>query len=151
MLAPRLFTENNVFDDFFNDYGFGRAFRDIDRRLYGKHAAKEMLTDVREKDDHYELLVDLPGFHKEDIKVELTDGYLTITAEKGLEEKDDDKNGKLLRQERWYGTMQRSFYVGDEVRNNEVSAKFDGGVLTIHLPKKEAQKALPEGNRIMIE
>lgn len=150
MLAPKLFAENNLFNDFFNDYGFMKAFDNIDQKLYGKHAIKEMLTDVRDKGDHYELLVDLPGFHKENIKVELDEGYLTITAEKGIEEKDDN-NGRFVRQERYYGTMQRSFYVGEAIKVEDITGKFEGGVLAINIPKKEEQKALPANNQITIE
>lgn len=151
MLTPRLFTEVNLFDDLFNDYGFMKAFDTVDRKLYGKHASKEMLTDVRDKDDHYELLIDLPGFKKEDIKVEFKDGYLTITAEKGLEENEDDKEGRLIRKERYFGTMQRSFFIGDNITSEEITGKFEGGVLAIKVPKKDAKTEIQATNRIMIE
>ena len=107
MLIPSIFGEN-LFDEFFNDWN--REFRNMDRQLYGKNAAREMKTDVHEHEDHYEVDIDLPGFKKEDINLELQNGYLTVSATKGLEK---ETKGKTIRQERYVGSMQRSFYVGD--------------------------------------
>ena len=148
MLAPRIFTEN-LFDDLFDDFPF-RSLENVDRKLYGKHASKEMLTDVKEHEDHYEVEIDLPGFKKEDIKVELHDGYLTITAAKGLKEEEKNKAGKIVRQERYSGTMSRSFYVGEQMTAEDIKAKYEDGVLSLDVPKKE-EKKLPEKHTIMIE
>lgn len=148
MLTPRIYTEN-LFDDWFDDFPF-RSLENVDRKLYGKHAAKEMLTDVKEHEDHYEVEIDLPGFKKEDIKVELNDGYLTITAAKGLKEEEKNKAGKIVRQERYSGTMSRSFYVGEQMTAEDITAKYEDGVLSLNVPKKE-EKKIPEKHTIMIE
>ena len=148
MLTPRIYTDN-LFDDWFDDFPF-RSLENVDRKLYGKHAAKEMLTDVKEHEDHYEVEIDLPGFKKEDIKVELNEGYLTITANKGLKEEEKNKTGKIVRQERYSGTMSRSFYVGEQITAEDITAKYEDGVLSLNVPKKE-EKKLPETHTIMIE
>ena len=148
MLTPRIYTEN-LFDDWFDDFPF-RELDNVDRKLYGKHAVREMLTDVREHEDHYDVEIDLPGFKKDEIKVELNKGYLTITASKGMDEDEKDKKGKVVRQERYAGVMQRSFYVGEELTHEDIKAKYEDGVLTLNVPKKE-QKKLPEEHTIMIE
>lgn len=147
MLRPGFFTEN-LFDDWMDD--FEKEFRGIDRKLYGKRAGREMLTDVREHEDHYQVEVDLPGFKKENIQLELKDGYLTITAAKGLDQDTKNTQGKIVRQERYAGTLQRSFYVGEQITPEEIKAKFEDGVLTLEVPKKD-QKALPHKTTIMIE
>lgn len=143
MLAPRIFTDS-IFDDFFND------FNDIDKRLYGKHANREMLTDIKEHDDRYDVEIDLPGFKKDEIKVGLENGYLTISAAKGFNKEDENKEGKLIRQEKYYGTMQRSFYVGDNIMREDIKAKYEDGVLTLSVPKKEKPKQI-ESKYIAIE
>ena len=110
MLLPSIFGEN-LFDDWF-DFP---DFRDLDRvekKLYGKHAARLMKTDVHEQEDQYEVDMDLPGFKKEEISLELNNGYLTVSAAKGLDKDENDRKGKLIRQERYAGSMQRSFYAG---------------------------------------
>ena len=147
---PTVFGENlmDVFDDF--DRNFFRGFGNVDRALYGKHAQHMMKTDVKETDEGYEVDVDLPGFKKDDIHLELNNGYLTISTEKSLEKTNENKKGKMLRQERYAGVMQRSFYVGDSVTETDVKASYESGVLHIRVPKKEAQK-LPEKNTILIE
>ena len=109
-----------------------------------------MKTDVHEHEDHYEVDIDLPGFAKDEIKIELNNGYLTVSAAKGLDKDQNDKKGKLIRQERYAGAMQRSFYVGEELTEEDVKASFKHGVLSLCLPKKEA-KAVPEKKTIMIE
>ena len=119
-----------------------------ERALYGKNAARMMKTDVKETDEGYELAVDLPGMKKDEIHLDLQNGYLTISTQKNLENK-EEKNGKLLRQERYTGTMQRSFYVGDNLTEEDVQAKYEDGVLTVKLPKKEAKKD-PEKKQILI-
>ena len=149
MLLPSIFGEN-LLDDFM-DFPKMRDFGgDIDRKLYGKRASKVMKTDVREHDDNYELVVDLPGFKKEEINLTLDDGYLSISATKGLNKEEKDKEGKLIRQERYSGSMQRSFYVGDNLTEEDIKAKFENGVLKLNIPKTNAQK-LPEKKTIMIE
>ncbi len=148
MLLPSIFGEN-LFDDWF-DFP---DFRDLDRterKLYGRHADRLMKTDVHEMEDHYEVDIDLPGFKKEEITLELQNGYLTVSAAKGLDQDDKNKKGKLIRQERYAGAMQRSFYVGDELKEEDVKASFKHGVLSLELPKKQ-QPNLPEKKTIMIE
>ena len=147
MLMPSIFGEN-LFDEFFGD--LDRRTRDMDRRLYGKNAAREMKTDVREHGDHYEVDIDLPGFKKEEITLELQNGYLTVTAAKGLDKDETTKKGKVIRRERYSGAMQRSFYVGDGVEETDVKAKYENGVLKLSIPKKEHKK-LPEHHNIAIE
>ena len=146
MLMPSIFGEN-LFDEFFGDWD--REMRRMDRQLYGKNAAREMKTDVHEHEDHYEVNIDVPGFRKEDITLELQNGYLTVTASKGLDKDETTKKGKVIRQERWAGTLQRSFYVGDTLTEEDVQAKYEDGVLHVALPKKEARK-VPEKKQILI-
>lgn len=147
---PTVFGENlmDVFDDF--DRSFFRGFGNIDHTLYGKHAQHMMKTDVKELEDSYEVDIDLPGFKKDEIGIELKEGYLTITASKGVEKDEEDKKTRrVIRQERYSGTSQRTFYVGD-VKPEEVKCKYDAGVLMIEFPKKDARKV--EGpHTIMIE
>ena len=147
---PTVFGENllDVFDDFDRDFfrGFGRP----EHVLYGKNVGRMMKTDVKETDEGYELDVELPGFKKEEIKLELNSGYLTISTEKSLEKNDSERKGKILRQERYMGTMQRSFYVGDSITEEDIKAKYENGVLSLTLPKKEAKK-VPEKKTILIE
>ena len=145
MLMPSIFAEN-LFDDWF-DFP---SFRNMDRQLYGRHFAREMKTDVHEHDDKYELDIDLPGFKKDEIKLSLENGYLSVSAAKGLDKEEKDKKGKLIRQERYAGAMQRSFYVGDAVKQEDVKAKFEDGVLKLSIPKNETEK-LPEKQYIAIE
>ena len=149
MLVPSIFAEN-LFDDFFEDFPMPREFRNIDRRLYGKNAAREMKTDVHEHEDHYEVDIDLPGFKKDEITLTLENGYLTVNAAKGVDKDETDKRGKLIRQERYAGALQRSFYVGDALTEQDIAAKFENGVLSLSVPKQEARK-LPEKKVIMIE
>lgn len=145
-MLPSIFGEN-LFDDFFDD-GFLNAFGGRNP-LFGKHAKNMMKTDVRETDSTYEIDVDLPGFKKDEISIDLSNGYLTIQAAKGLDKDEEDKKGRYIRRERYAGSMSRSFYVGD-VKPEEVSAKFENGILTLDVPKA-GQKKLPENNRICIE
>ncbi|MBO7358364.1 MAG: Hsp20/alpha crystallin family protein [Clostridia bacterium] len=147
MLMPSIFGEN-LFDEFFGD--LDREFRHMDRRLYGKNAAREMKTDVHEHEDRYEVDIDLPGFKKEDVTLELENGYMTVTASKGVDKDEKTEKGKLIRQERYAGALQRSFYVGEALTREDISAKLEHGVLSINVPKKEARK-LPEKQTIMIE
>ena len=148
MLAPSIFEEKFM-DDLF---GFPemREFDDLEKKLYGRRAGRMMKTDVREKDDNFEVVIDLPGFKKEEITVELNDGYLTINAAKGLDKDENDKKGKLIRQERYAGSMSRSFYIGENVQTQDVEATYRHGVLKLTIPKKAMEK-VPEKNLIAIE
>ncbi|MBR4471671.1 MAG: Hsp20/alpha crystallin family protein [Erysipelotrichaceae bacterium] len=149
MLTPKIFTDN-VFDDWFDPFGMMKEMNRVDRKLYGKHTNREMLMDVKDHEDHYEVEIDLPGFRKEDINIELNDGYMTVSASKGLDEDEKDHKGKIVRQERYSGMMSRSFYVGEGITNEEVHAKFENGVLKLDIPKKEYEK-IAHKNTIMIE
>ena len=148
MLYPSIFAEN-LFDDLM-DFSFPTFGEDINRKLYGKHSGRMMKTDVHEHDDHYEADIDLPGFKKDEIELNLENGYLTVSASRGLDKDEKDKKGKLIRQERYAGAMQRSFYVGEHVKEEDVKAKFEDGVLKLTVPKKEAEK-VPEKKLIQIE
>ena len=147
-MLPMIFGEN-LFDDLFNDT-FERNMWNANKELYGKHASHIMKTDVHETEDGYELAIDLPGFAKEDINVQLKNGYLPISAAKGLDKEETDKKTKrVIRQERYSGSCQRTFYVGD-VKSEDVKCKYESGVLTIDVPKYE-QKKLAESSSISIE
>ena len=140
MLMPSIFGES-LFDDWFDD--FDRQMQHMDRRLYGRNAKREMKTDVREKEDGYEIDMDLPGFKKDQVELSLENGYLTVTANKGFDKDEKDKQGRMIRQERYAGSMQRSFYVGQNMTEEDVKAHFEDGVLHLNLPKKDARK-VPE-------
>ncbi len=152
MLAPSIFEENFIDDLFGFPYmkEFDDMNRDMERKLYGRKASRMMKTDIREKDDNYEVSIDLPGFRKEDITVELNDGYITISASKNLD-RDENKKGKMIRQERYAGSMSRSFYVGENVQKEDIEANYRHGVLNLTIPKKAAEKKIPEKNLIAIE
>ena len=153
MLLPSIFGEN-LFDDFFDDVPFfdNRAENQIEKKLYGRHAHNVMKTDIKETDDNYELIVDLPGFKKDEIKVSLEDGYLTIEAAKGLDEDEQEKEtGKYIRKERYAGACQRSFYVGDNLTQEDIKGEFKHGILTLNVPKKEAKPAVETNKYIAIE
>lgn len=142
---PSIFGENLFNDDWMN---FG--FPEVDKALYGKHAAHEMKTDVRETDSGYEVDIDLPGFKKDEIDVQLDNGYLSISAAKGLDKEEKDKEGKYIRKERYAGSMSRSFYVGDAITEDDIKAKYESGILRLSIPKKEA-KQVETTKRIAIE
>lgn len=165
MMRPSIYGEN-LFDDFFNDDFFWDDSweREFNKRmnqlakaskknpLFGKNAKNLMKTDVRELDDHYEVDVDLPGFKKEDVNAVLENGYITINAAKGLDKSEKDKKtGKFLRQERYTGALSRSFYIGNEYKQEDIKAKFENGILSLNIPKKEAAKKIEHTNHIMIE
>jgi HSP20 family molecular chaperone IbpA len=143
MLMPSIFGER-LFDDWM-DF----SFPDIDKALYGKNAQNVMKTDVREIENGYEVDIDLPGFKKDEVKAELENGYLTISAAKGLD-KDEKQDGRYIRRERYAGAMSRSFYVGEGVNQNDIHAKFEDGILRILVPKADA-KAVEKSNCIAIE
>ena len=148
MLMSGLFGED-LFDEF---WGFPtHELANIDKRLYGKNARNLMRTDVHETDTEFEMDVDLPGFKKDQINVKLEDGYMTISASKDHDNEKKDSHGKIIRQERYAGSMQRSFYVGDAVKVEDVKAKFEDGVLKLCIPKKELEALPPANNTIAIE
>ena len=148
-MMPSIFGEN-LFDEFFDDDFPMIPMRSIRNPLYGKNAKNLMKTDVRETDDTYELDVDLPGFKKDEVQLDLKDGYLTISAAKGLDKDQEDKKGKYIRQERYAGACSRSFFVGEGIEPRDVSAKFEDGILRVSLPKR-VKKELPRNSTIAIE
>ena len=149
MLMPSIFGEN-LFDDWM-DFPFDRNFFEGRDPLYGKHAKNIMKTDVRETDDTYELDIDLPGFKKEEVTAELKNGYMTISAAKGLDKDEKDKEGRYIRKERYSGSCSRSFYVGEDITEEDIKASFEHGILTLFVPKKEAKPAVEEKKYITIE
>nr|WP_302597162.1 Hsp20/alpha crystallin family protein [uncultured Cellulosilyticum sp.] len=144
MLMPSIFGEN-LFDDWM-DY----KFPDIDKALYGKHAKQLMKTDIKETDEGYEVAIDLPGFKKDEVNVELNNGYLTISAAKGLDKEEKDKNGKYIRQERYAGSMSRSFYIGENITEKDIHAKYEDGILKLDFPKEE-KRVIENKHYIAIE
>ena len=148
-MMPSIFGEN-LFDEFFDDDFPMIPMRSIRNPLYGKNAKNLMKTDVRETDNTYELDIDLPGFKKDEVQLDLKDGYLTISAAKGLDKHQEDKKGKYIRQERYAGACSRSFFVGEEIEPRDVSAKFEDGILRVSLPK-QVKKELPRNSTIAIE
>ena len=145
MLMPSIFGEN-LFNDDWMDFGFP----EVDKALYGKHANNVMKTDVKETDTGYEVDIDLPGFKKDEINAQLDNGYLTISAAKGLDKDEKDKKGKYIRKERYAGAMSRSFYVGEGITQEDIKAKYEDGILRLSVPKKEA-KAVKNKKYIAIE
>ena len=154
MLMPSIFGEN-LFDDDWMDFPFERFDRDFwgkKNPLYGKNAKNMMKTDIREHEAGYELDIDLPGFKKDEITVDLENGYLTISAEKGLDKDEKEKEtGRYIRRERYAGACSRSFYVGKEVEKEDIKAEFKHGILTLFVPKKEVKPAVEEKKYISIE
>ena len=142
MLLPSIFGDN-LFDNFMDD------MFPAPRKGY-KQMASIMRTDIRETGDSYVLDVELPGFKKEDVKLQLKDGYLNISASTTTSDEEKDENGKFLRRERYTGAMQRSFYVGEDLTEEDVKAKFEKGVLTLTLPKEQPKK-IEEPKFIAIE
>ena len=150
---PSIFGEN-LFDDFMSDFPFfdDRDLRKTERKLYGHNAKRLMKTDIKETDSGFELEMDLPGFKKDEVQVELKDGYLVVSAEKGLDEDEKDKkSGKYLRRERYAGSCQRSYYVGKDTTEDDIKAHFEHGMLTVTVAKKEAKPAVEEKKHIAIE
>ncbi len=141
MLMPSLFGEN-LLDDFFETPGFG---------VRGFGSQKLMNTDVKDLGGTYEIAMDLPGFKKEDVHAELKDGYLTIKAATNTSSDTKDDNGKFIRRERYSGSCSRSFYVGSQVTEADIKAKFEDGVLKLDIPKKEDRPAVEDKHYIAIE
>lgn len=151
MMFPSVFGEN-LFDDWMDDFGFRDNFFSGKNPLYGKHAKNIMKTDVRETDKGYELDVDLPGFKKDEVHAALENGYLTISAEKGLDKDEKEKeSGRYIRKERYAGACSRSFYVGEDITEEDIKAEFKHGLLKLFVPKKEAKPAVEQKKTISIE
>lgn len=149
MLTPSLFNDNyDLFDCFYQDPWFGfddHEFKNLEKKLYGHRAKNVMNTDIKESDSEYDMTIDLPGFKKEDVSVSLENGYLTISASKGFEKKEaeneeEQKKEKYIRRERYSGSCQRSFYVGDGLKDEDIKASFKHGILTLSIPKKDAMQ-----------
>ncbi len=139
MMAPSIWTED-FFDDFMRDFPFydDREMKRMEKKLYGRHGKNVMKTDIQETDKDYILEMDLPGFSKDEVKVSLENGYLTISAAKGLnKDEKEKKNGRYIRRERYAGACQRSFYVGESVSQEDINAEFKHGILKLSIPKKE--------------
>ena len=145
-MLPSIFGEN-LFDDMFD---MDAMFNNCHSELFGKHAKNLMKTDIRETENTYELDIDLPGFKKDDVQIELQNGYLTISAAKGVDKDEQDKKGRYIRQERYAGAMSRSFFVGEIVTIEDMHARFESGILQISVPKN-VQKQLPKRNILEIE
>ena len=153
MLMPSIFGEN-LFDDFMSDFPFfdDRDIRKTERKLYGHNAKHLMKTDVKETDSGFELEIDLPGFKKEEIKVSLDNGYMTVSASKGLDQDEQEKAvGKYIRRERYAGACERSFYVGEDVTEADIKGEFKHGILKLFVPKKETTPEAEEKKYIAIE
>ena len=140
MLLPSVFGEN-LFDEMMNMNDF---FGD-QSPLYGRHAKNLMKTDIREHESGYEVDIDLPGFKKDEINLQLDNGYLTVSAAKGLDKDEQAKDGTYIRRERYAGSCSRSFYVGEGVTEEDVHAKYEDGILKLAIPKKEDK--IPEGKK----
>ena len=153
MLMPSIFGED-MFDDFMRDFPFfdENAGNKIEKKLYGRHAKNMMKTDIKEQEDGYELEMDLPGFTKDEITAELKDGYLTVSATKGLDKDEQEKEtGKYIRRERYAGACQRSLYVGEDITEQDIKAEFKHGILKLFVPKKEAQPKVENKKYVAIE
>lgn len=149
-MLPSVFGEN-LFDNFMEDFAFPE-FPNIDKVLYGKNARNLMKTDVKETNTGYEMDIDLPGFQKDEVKVSLENGYLTICATKGLDKNEQEADtGKYIRRERYSGTCERSFYIGKNITENDIKGEFKHGILKLTIPKKEIKPAIEEKKYISIE
>jgi HSP20 family molecular chaperone IbpA len=137
MLLPRLYNRD-FFDDFF-DFGWPQM-PNVEKQLYGKRAGEVMKTDVKETEDSYKVAIDLPGFKKDEIEIELKDGYMTVSASKGLEKDEKNEEGKYIRRERYSGSQSRSFYVGEGIHEDDIHASFQDGILRLEVPKQEVQQ-----------
>ena len=147
MMMPSIFGEN-LFDDDWMNFPFEQDFWGKKNPLYGKHAKNMMKTDIREHDEGYEVDIDLPGFKKDEITMKLENGTLTVSAAKGLDKDEENKEKKYVRRERYAGGMSRSFYVGEHVDVEDIHPKYENGILSFIVPKKE-QKAVEEKNKFI--
>ncbi|MCR4851248.1 MAG: Hsp20/alpha crystallin family protein [Lachnospiraceae bacterium] len=149
MLMPSIFHDDfDLFDRFYQNPWLGfddREFKDMEKKLYGHRAKNVMNTDIKESENEYEMEIDLPGFSKDEVTVELNEGYLTISASKGLnrdeaENEKEAKKGNYIRRERYTGACQRSFYIGDGITQEDIKASFKHGILKLDIPKKDAKQ-----------
>lgn len=152
MLFPEVFGKD-MFDDFFRfPFYDDKELERMEKKLYGHHSKNLMKTDIKETADSYELEMDLPGFQKDEIQISLTNGYLTVAATKGLDQDEKEKeSGRFIRRERYAGSCQRSFYVGEALKEEDVKAQFKHGILKLSIPKKEEKPAVEQKNYIAIE
>ena len=153
MLMPSIFGED-MFDEFMRGFPFfdNSAENNVEKKLYGHNAKNVMKTDIKELESGYELEIDLPGFTKEEVTAELKDGYLTVSATKGLDKDEQEKEtGKYIRRERYAGACQRSFYVGEDITEQDIKAEFKHGILKLFVPKKEAKPAVEQKKYVSIE
>ena len=146
MMMPSIFGEN-LFDDFMDDF----AFPNVDKVLYGKHASNLMKTDVKETDSDYEVDIDLPGFKKDEIQMQLENGYLTVSAAKGLNKDEKNEDGRYVRRERYAGSVSRSFYVGENVTEKDIHPKYENGILSFKMPKDDKKAVEEKKHYIAIE
>ena len=146
MMMPSIFGEN-LFDDFMDDF----AFPNVDKVLYGKHASNLMKTDVKETDSGYEVDIDLPGFKKDEIQMQLENGYLTVSAAKGLNKDEKNEDGRYVRRERYAGSVSRSFYVGENVTEKDIHPKYENGILSFKMPKEDKKAVEEKKHYIAIE
>ena len=153
MLMPSIFGED-LFDNFMKDFPFfdDNTESNVEKKLYGRRGKNLMKTDIKETEGSYELEMDLPGFTKDEIKVSLVNGYMTISAAKGLDKDEQDKkSGRYIRKERYAGSCERSFYVGEDITEEDIKGEFKHGILTLNVPKKEAKPAVETNKYIAIE
>ena len=148
MMLPSIFGEN-LFDRWM-DSPFQDDFFGSKNLLYGKYGQDLMKTDIRETDNSYEIDIDLPGFKKDEINAQLQNGYLTISTERSVNNDEKAKDGTYIRRERYSGSMSRSFYVGEQVKQEDIHAKFEDGILRLNIPKKD-MNAVAQKNYISIE
>lgn len=149
MRMSSIFGEN-LFDDFMNDFAFP-ALPNAEKKLYGKRARNLMKTDVKDVEGGYEVDIDLAGFKKDEIQMELEKGVLTVTAAKGLDKDEKDKEGNYIRRERYAGSMSRSFYVGEHVTEEDIHPKYENGILSFSVPKEDAKAVEDKKHYISIE
>lgn len=151
MLRPSILGEN-LFDDFFAFPDFEKLEHQMNKKLYGHHGENLMKTDIKDHETNYEMVVDLPGFKKDEISVELDNGYITISAARGLDQdKQEKETGRYIRRERYAGACQRSFYVGEDLRQEDIKAEFKHGILTLCIPKKQPAVEEKKNKYIAIE
>ena len=153
MLMPSIFGED-LFDDFMGYFPFfdDNTESNVEKKLYGRRGKNLMKTDIKETEGGYELEMDLPGFTKDEIKVSLENGYMTISAAKGLDKDEQDKkSGRYIRKERYAGSCERSFYVGEDITEEDIKGEFKHGILKLFVPKKEAKPAVEQKKYVSIE
>ena len=159
MMTPSLFHDDfDLFDRFYEDPWFlpdDHELKNLEKKLYGRRAKNVMKTDIKETDSEYEMTIDLAGFKKEEVSVSLENGYLTVNASKGLQKKEaeneaEQKKGRYIRRERYCGSCQRSFYVGDALTVEDIKANFKHGILNLIIPKKDKNE-IADNKYIAIE